>query len=83
MMISLLDKVKKIVEKGENAGYQHFFPLPAMFSKVQSTTVDNSSCVVNDQYTAHTPGKSFLTLSQTTNLKLFQTEIYCRRQFQI
>ena len=29
----VLDSGENIVEKGENAGYQHFFPFPTMFSK--------------------------------------------------
>ena len=33
MMISALDRGQKIVGKGENAGNQHFFPYPTMFSK--------------------------------------------------
>ena len=32
-MVGLLDKVENIVEKRENAGYQHFLPFPTMFSK--------------------------------------------------
>ena len=34
MMISLSDREKSIVGKGENAGHQHFLFLPTMFSKV-------------------------------------------------
>ena len=33
MMISLLDRIEKTVGKGENAGYQHFFPFPTVLSK--------------------------------------------------
>ena len=33
MMISVLDRIKDIVGKGENAGYQHFHLFPAKFSK--------------------------------------------------
>ena len=32
-MIFVADSVKNIVGKGENAGNQHFFPFPTMFSK--------------------------------------------------
>ena len=32
-MISVFDWAENIVGKGENAGYQHFFPFPTMFSK--------------------------------------------------
>ena len=34
MMISVFDRVENIVEKGENAGNQHFLSFPIMFSKV-------------------------------------------------
>ena len=30
-MIFVFDKLKKVVEKGENAGYQDFFPFPTFF----------------------------------------------------
>ena len=33
MMISLFDTVEKTVEKGENAGYQHFLLFPQYFPK--------------------------------------------------
>ena len=33
MMISLYDRVEKIVGKGENAGYQHFLLFPQCFQK--------------------------------------------------
>ena len=32
-MISVLDKVENIVEKGENADYQHFLLFPQCFQK--------------------------------------------------
>ena len=32
-MISVVDRVKNIVGKGENAGYQHFLPFPQCFQK--------------------------------------------------
>ena len=31
MMISFLERVENIVEKGENAGYQHFLLFPNVF----------------------------------------------------
>ena len=34
MMISVFDRVENIVEKGENAGYQHFLLFPQCFQKV-------------------------------------------------
>ena len=33
MMISLFDRVEKVVGKGENAGYQHFLLFPQFFKK--------------------------------------------------
>ena len=33
MMISLSDRIKNIVGKGENAGYQHFLLFPQCFQK--------------------------------------------------
>ena len=36
MMISLLDRVENMVEKGENAGYQHFLLFPQCFPKPSS-----------------------------------------------
>ena len=33
MRISLFDGVENTVVKGENAGYQNFFPFPTVFSK--------------------------------------------------
>ena len=32
-MISFFDRAENIVEKEENAGYQHFLIFPTMFSK--------------------------------------------------
>ena len=36
MTISLLDRLENIVEKGENAGYQHFLLFPQCFPKLSS-----------------------------------------------
>ena len=33
MIISVFDRVENIVEKGENAGYQHFLLFPQSFQK--------------------------------------------------
>ena len=33
MLISLYDRIENIVEKGENAGYQHFLLFPQCFQK--------------------------------------------------
>ena len=37
MMISLFERVENTVEKGENAGYQHFLLFPQCFTKPSST----------------------------------------------
>ena len=36
MRIAIFDTEENIVEKGENAGYQHFLLFPTMFSKASS-----------------------------------------------
>ena len=46
MMIYVLDAVKKIVGKGENAGCQHCVLFPTMFSKAfLSKVVQSQDCV--------------------------------------
>ena len=48
MMISVFDRVEKIIGKEENAGYQQFSPFPTMFSKdFFLGIVKNRTCVVN------------------------------------
>ena len=43
----VLGKVENIVEKGENAGYQHFLLFPTMFSKgFPFKVVKSRDCVV-------------------------------------
>ena len=37
MMISFLDREENTVEKGENAGYQHFLLFPQCFPKLSSS----------------------------------------------
>ena len=37
IMISLFDRVENIVEKGENAGYQHFLHFPLCFLEASYT----------------------------------------------
>ena len=50
MMISLFDRVENTVGKGENTWYQHFSPLPIVFSKAFFTRVVKSwDCVVKSQ----------------------------------
>ena len=47
MKISLFDRVENIVGKGENAGYQHFFLFPNVFSRATFYRVIISrDCVV-------------------------------------
>ena len=65
-----IERVDKIVRKGENAGCQHFLVFPQCFQK-------HYSKVLLAFWTA------CLTLSQTTNFRLFQTEWVCTKQFQI
>ena len=36
MIISVFDRVENIVGKGENVGYQHFFPFLQCFQKLSS-----------------------------------------------
>ena len=33
MMVSVLDRIENIAEKGENVGYQHFLLFPQCFQK--------------------------------------------------
>ena len=67
----LLERVKNIVGRGENASYQQTFSvLPqCFFKKLFRGAVKTSLCAKR------------LNLSQTTNFRLFQTERACRRQF--
>ena len=47
MMIFVFDRLENIVEKGENAGYQHFLPFPQGFQKPSPFKVIKSrDCVV-------------------------------------
>ena len=47
MMISLLDRVENTMDKGENAGYQHFLLFPQCFPNPSSLMVVKSrDCVV-------------------------------------
>ena len=50
MMISVFDGVENIVEKGENAGYQHFLLLPPCFQNNFSlgSLILSLDCVVID-----------------------------------
>ena len=76
--------------KRENAGNQHFLlspqcfqPIPPKNSVFLVTFILSSVNAFNlDQSQNVLSGKE-LTLSQTTNFRLFQTERVCRRQFQI
>ena len=44
MIISVFDRVENIVEKGENAGYQHFLLFPKCFEK--ASFLDTSKGVI-------------------------------------
>ena len=47
VVIFVFDRVENIVAKGENAGNQHFFPFPTMFSKgFFPKVVKSRDCVV-------------------------------------
>ena len=70
MNTSVFDRVKNIMGKGENAGYQHF--LLNVFKMILPKGRSKSGLW----------GKG-LTLSQTTNFSLFQIKRVCRRQFWI
>ena len=49
MMISLSDRVKNIVGKVENAGYQHFVLFPQCFQKPSLLgVVESQDCVVKN-----------------------------------
>ena len=63
----VFDKEENIMKNGEKGLYQHFHPFPQCFQK--PFWVDFAV--------------KGLTLSQTTNFILFQTERGCRRQFQV
>ena len=59
---------ENIVGKGENAVKQHFLPFPQCFLPFpKQISIFQRNLI----------------LSQTTNFRLFQTERFCRRQFQI
>ena len=42
----VLDRVENIVEKGENAGYQHFLLFPQCFKRLFPRIVKCRDCVV-------------------------------------
>ena len=86
-----------MVGKGENAGNQHFLLFPQCFQKatfsgslkfglcgkeiLMSVGKGENAGMHNLRNIYHL--QMPLTLSQTTNFGLFQTERVCRRQFQI
>ena len=48
MLITVFNRVENIVEKGENAGYQHFLLFPQCFQK--SCFGKSQDCVVRVKY---------------------------------
>ena len=82
--------LENIVGKGGNAGKQHFLLFPTMFSTYPKT---NYNFLVTFMLSSTNAFKLYwskvllfgkeLTISQTTNFRLIQTERVCRQQFQI
>ena len=44
MMIPVFDRIENTVEKGENAGHQHFLLFPECFQKPSPGTFKSSLC---------------------------------------
>ena len=89
IIISGFDSVENIVGEGEN-GYQPFLLFPQCFQKaIFLGVVKNWNCVVKSNTcrpvtlnpTTQMMFEFYLTLSQTRNFRLFQTERVCRQQF--
>ena len=79
---------KSIVGKGENAGKQHFLLFPQCFLSVpKQCLILKSHLICSLQSLSNWTSLKFfawlrvLTISQTTNFRLFQSEGVCRRQF--
>ena len=53
MLISLFDRVEKIVGEGENAGYQHFLLFPHCFQKASFQGLLKVGIVSNRVKTSH------------------------------
>ena len=79
IMISVFDRTKNIVEKGENARCQHFLLFPTCFQK-QLKIVRSQDCVVLSYFEGFVKTSSPFPKQQ---ILLFQTERVWRRQFQI
>ena len=80
--------MEKVMRKGEIACYkqfllvsQCFYPIWHLFLILNALSIVVCNCFNLDQSTILSSGNR-LTLSQTTNIRLFQTERVCRRQFQ-
>ena len=67
------------MEKGGNAGNQHYFPFPCFLTE---KGMNCQSQVESSYYELHLTCdlQALLTLSPTTNFRLFQTERVCRQQ---
>ena len=68
--------IENIVGKEENAGNQHFLLFPQCFLSYETKRFFPPACQKSSLC------GNGLTLSQTTNLRLFLTERVCRQQFQ-
>ena len=81
-MISVYDWVKNMVGKGENALYQHFLLFPKSFlSFLKQISILFYISSSFDESEIFSSGNG-LSLSQTTNLNLFQAWRVRRWQFQ-
>ena len=80
MMISVYDRVENIMGKGENDGYQCF---PQCYQKTSFAVSLKKAAFSPFPTRFSTISKTKLTLSQTKNSRLFQTESVSRQQFQI
>ena len=87
-----IDRVENIVEKGENAGYQHFLFFPTMFSKgFLLKVVKSRDCMVNNLRLQNyqvfkqrgPPGSKRLTVTMVFNaiLILFFSFFSCGSQY--
>ena len=90
MMISVFDKVKNIVEKGDNAGYQHFLLHPHCFSpqkRKNENLLGYVEFLVCEYFHSLSTdilsfGELYLILYQTKNFGLNQIKNICRLQYE-
>ena len=83
---------KKICRREREYAYRlyiksiHAVFTPRLLRSVQSeveSTLSDKEILASKNSLGHAQAKGGLTLSQTINFRLFQTERVCRRQFQI